>query len=59
MQKSRWGTIGRELVINVKKKDFLKRSSRAQEIDVNNFEFKHSNTIEIRYYFLGRAPTAQ
>ena len=58
MQKSRWRTIGRKLFINVKKR-LSEKKLRAQEIDVNNFEFKHSNTIEIRYYFLGRARTAQ
>ena len=58
MQKSRWRTIGRKLVINVKKR-LSEKKLRAQEIDVNIFEFKHSNTIEIRYYFLSRARTAQ
>ena len=45
MQKSRWRTIGRKSVINVKKR-LSEKKLRAQEIDVNNFEFKHSNTNE-------------
>ena len=56
MQKSRWRTIGRKLVINVKKKDFLKRSSELKNLTST---FSNSNTIEIRYYFIGRARTAQ
>ena len=58
MQKSRWRTIGHKLVINVKKK-LSEKKLRAQEFHVNNFEFKPSNTIELRYYFLGRARTTQ